>query len=450
MGGRILIAATESGAGKTTITAGLLAALRRRGRSVQAFKVGPDFIDPSYHEVATGRPAINLDGFLHGRGVVRWLLSEGTSRADVSVIEGVMGLFDGRADGSLSASTAEIAVWTRTPVVLVVDVHGMGNSAAALVLGFTRFLPRLRIAGVVFNRVGSFRHYRLLADALWRANLPPALGYLPRLPEIRRPERYLGLVPSQEQPDMRTYLEVLAQHIEETVDVERLLAIADAAPEPPAGRDPLARLAPLSSVTVAYAYDQAFHFYYHAGLDTLTRLGACLVPFSPLHDSALPADAAVLWLGGGFPELYADQLAANHSLLADLRRFDGPIYAECGGMMYLCRSLRTSDGRVFPLVGRLPADVAMEPRLEALGYVQAWTEVESPLGPPGTQLRAHEFHWSRLTGEPGRALRFRRGEATGHQGFADPRLFASYLHLDFTAQPRAARHLLLAGGARPV
>lgn len=446
MNARVLIAGTASGAGKTTFTSGILAALRRRGLRVQGFKVGPDFIDPSYHTAATGSPTINLDSFFHGRRLLRWLLLDGLSTADLGVIEGVMGLFDGKASGpSLFASSAEVARWTKTPVVLVVDAAGIANSAAAVVKGFSSFARGVNVAGVLFNRVGSERHYRLLADALAAHRLPPAIGYLPRDKEIERPGRHLGLVPSLMQADMEEYLDRLSKRIEETVDIDALVALARAADDVPFAQEPKMPQT-LPPVKVAYAYDAAFHFYYAAGLKTLERLGAQLAPFSPLQDRSLPEGTQALLLGGGFPELYAEQLAANGPLLADVRAFSGPIYAECGGMMYLSRSLTDQSGRRVPLVGRVPADVEMQGRMQALGYGEAQLLVDSLLGAAGTLLRGHEFHWSRLTAGNPFALEVRKGLSPPTvDGFAAENLFASYFHIDFAAHPKAARSLLAAG-----
>lgn len=448
-GARILVAGTASGAGKTTLTQGILAALRRRGLRAQGFKVGPDFIDPGYHTEATGRPTINLDSFLHGRRLVRRLLRDAMADADVGVIEGVMGLFDGKEPGaSLFASSAEIARWTRTPVLLVVDAAGIANSAAAMVKGFATLVRGVRVAGVLFNRVGSDRHYGLLAEALRAYGLPPAVGYLPRRGEIERPSRHLGLVPTLQQGDMAAYLDRLAGLVEETVDLDAILALARAAEDLKAGAP--ARLRPLPPVTVAYAHDAAFHFYYAAGLRTLERLGARLVPFSPLRDPQLPPGAQVLLLGGGFPELYAGELAANGALIAAVRSFPGPIYAECGGMMYLSRSLTDLSGRRFPLVGLVPADVVMRERMQALGYGEARLLVDSILGPAGTLLRGHEFHWSQLSAGAPFALQVRKGgRPPTLDGFAGGNLLASYFHIDFAAHPEAARFLLARGAGRP-
>jgi cobyrinic acid a,c-diamide synthase len=377
------------------------------------------------------------------------LLQEGLDDVDVGVIEGVMGLFDGKTPGSsLFGSSAEMARWTKTPVLLVVNAAGVANSAAAIVKGFATLARGVRIAGVLFNRVGSDRHYRLLSDALAAYRLPPAVGYLPRAAEIERPSRHLGLVPSMQQGDMAEYLGRLAGLVEQTVDLDAVLALARSA-EPLAAHKVLPAARSLPSVTVAYAYDAAFHFYYAAGLRTLERLGARLVPFSPLQDKTLPQGSQVLLLGGGFPELYAQELAANTPLLSEVRGFAGPVYAECGGMMYLSRSLTDQSGTRFLMVGRVPADVEMQDRLQALGYGEARLLVPSILGPAGAVLRGHEFHWSRLTGGTPFALEIRKnGRPTTVDGFAEGNLLASYFHVDFAAHPKAARALLAAGVRR--
>ncbi len=447
MTARIMIAGTGSNSGKTSFTVGILAALRRRGLRVQAFKVGPDFIDPSHHLAASGRPSVNLDAFFHGRRLVLQLLQDYMADADVGIVEGVMGLFDGRGSGrSLASSSAEMARWTRTPVLLVVDASGMAGSAAAVVKGYAGFSRGVHIAGVLVNRVGSERHYRLIADALAAHGLPPAVGYLSQEKAWQRPSRHLGLVPSLELDDMPGYLDRLGRAVEETVDLDCILHLAQTAdplPEPPLPRP----ATPLPRVTVAYAYDAAFHFYYTAGLKALQELGAHLVPFSPLAGEDLPSGTQALLLGGGFPELYAEELASRTTPIAAIRAFDGPIYAECGGMMYLARSLTLADGRKIPMLGRVPADVAMQERLQALGYGEAQMLVASILGPAGTALRGHEFHWSSLSaGSPFAMEVHRSGRAPLVDGFAGRRLLASYFHIDFAANRRAARSFLEAAG----
>ena len=440
-----MIAGTQSGAGKTSFTLGIQVALRRRGLRVQGFKVGPDYIDPSYHLAGTGRPAYNLDAFFHGRSLALRLMAQGLADADIGVVEGVMGLFDGKEPGrSLHASSAEMARWTRTPVLLCVDAGGLSNSVAAVVRGFTGFARGVEIQGVLLNRVGSQAHYHILQETLQSYGLPPAVGYLRKDAAIERPERHLGLVPAAELEDMQGYLDRLAGAVAEAVDLDAVLRLAQGAPPLPPGKPPLSARRPLN-VTVAYAYDAAFHFYYAAGLRTLEALGARLVPFSPLRDSALPQGTQALVLGGGFPELYAAQLSANESLAAVIRAFAGPIYAECGGMMYLARSLTDAQGNRVPMLGLVPADVEMAERLQSFGYAEGRTLVPSILGPAGTRLRGHEFHWSRLSaGEPSALELSRHGRATKREGFVAGNLFASYFHIDFAAHPAAARAFLQA------
>jgi cobyrinic acid a,c-diamide synthase len=443
MTARVMIAGTQSGAGKTSFTIGIQAALRRRGLRVQGFKAGPDYIDPGHHLSATGRPSYNLDAFLHGRRLALQLMAQGLADADIGVMEGFMGLFDAKEPGrSLHASSAEMARWTRTPVLLVVDAGGLSNSIAAVVRGFTGFAWDVEIKGVLLNRVGSERHYRLLQDTLQAYGLPPAIGYLRKDAAIERPERHLGLVPAPALEDRETYLDHLASAVSETVDLDAVLRLAREAPAlPPAS--PATKPRSTRTVTVAYAYDAAFHFYYASGLRTLERLGAHLVPFSPLRDSDLPQGSQALILGGGFPELYASELSANEALATSIRAFAGPIYAECGGMMYLARSLTDAQGSTIPMLGLVPADVEMGDRLHSFGYAAGRTLVPSILGPAGTRLRGHEFHWSRLrAGEPFALELSRHGREPFREGFASGKLFASYFHIDFVAHPAAARTFL--------
>jgi cobyrinic acid a,c-diamide synthase len=456
---RLVVAGTGSGVGKTTVATGLMAALADRGLRVQAFKVGPDFIDPSYHRLATGRPAVNLDVYFHGRDGVRRLLRRYGEGRDAAVIEGVMGLFDGQEPTSLAASTAEVAQVTESPVLLVLDAWGLAASAAAVVHGFASLVPDVHVAGVVLNRVGSPRHADLVRAALAAHGLPPVLGHLPADPALGRAERHLGLVPVAELADAAEHLERLRRAVAEGIDVEAVLARMRAAPPVPptpgeddrtVGARRAARAARAVRATVAYAWDEAFHFYYETSLDALRRLGAKLVPVSPLRDSRLPPEADGLYLGGGFPEVYATRLAENRAFLAALRTFTGPILAECGGLMLLARALTDGAGGRHEMAGRIPAEVAMGDG--GFGYGEGELLVDTVLGPAGTRLRGHEFHRSVVVaGRPG-ALRIRRpGRPAIVDGFAEPLLLATYLHVDLAAHPEACRHFLAlaAGDRRP-
>ncbi len=395
----LVIAGTQSGVGKTTVTLGLLSALARRGLVVQPFKVGPDFIDPGHHTRAAGRVSRNLDGWMMSREANEALFRRQARRADVAVVEGVMGLFDGYDGASEAGSTAQMAKWLGLPVLLVVDARAMARSAAALVHGFASFDPALALAGVVFNRVGSATHLEYLRQALASLADGRCFGGLPRDWELAIPERHLGLTTAEDHPLGEAYLEHLADWLETHLDLDGLLQALPllTLPEEPVP----AAVAP--TVRLGVARDRAFCFYYPENLELLEHYGAELVSFSPLEDRELPPDLHGIYLGGGYPELYAEQLAANQSLQQALRQAAAaglPIYAECGGLMYLSREIRDLEGRAHPMAGVFPFTVRMLPRLKALGYREVTLTAPGLLGPTGTKARGHEFHYSEMVGEP--------------------------------------------------
>lgn len=452
---RLVIAAVQSGAGKTTVATGLMAALARRGLQVQPFKVGPDYIDPTYHTAATGRPSRNLDGWMCSSDTVRTLFARAAAGADIALIEGVMGLFDGAGATSEEGSTAQMAKWLAAPVLLVVDARGMARSGAALVQGLKGFDPALRIAGVIFNNVGSESHYKLLCDAVraYVRDVEP-VGYLPKQAEIRAPERHLGLVPSYEQPQVAAYLDSLAGLVARTVDLDAVLHLARdrcrPLPVPATGLFP-AGAPPAGRVRIGLARDAAFHFYYEDGLDLLRSLGAELVEFSPLRDRALPAGLDALYMGGGFPEVYRQELAANAPLRTAIRQAIAaglPVYAECGGLMFLTEAIVDAEGGEWPMVGAIPVKARMQKRLASLGYVKAAIQAETLLGGPGETLKGHEFHWSVVDGHPDgwppAYLATTRRGGTRAEGFCRPNLLASYVHVHFAANPQAAARFLQA------
>lgn len=439
----LLVAGTHSGVGKTTAVLALMAALRRRGHTVQPFKVGPDFIDPGHHAAVAGRCSRTLDTWMLDEAALGAVLCRALAGADVGVIEGVMGLFDGRSPHDPRGSTAHLAGLLGLPVLLVVDASAMAGSVAALVQGFATFDPAVPVAAVLCNRVAGPRHYALLEAALRQHTRVVPVGWLPRRPEWEIPERHLGLMTREDLHAAGgtgfTDLERVAAAFEETVDVDALLALGRDLALPPA---PPAAAVP-ARVRVAVARDEAFCFYYPDNLDLLVEAGAELVTFSPLRAACLPAGSDLVYLGGGYPELHAERLAANAPLLASLRRHHaagGALYAECGGLMYCCRELVDGQGRTFRLLDLLPARTVMQPRRAALGYV-AWRSHEaSLLGPPGTVVRGHEFHYSRL--EPLGPLHAvatleREGEPPRPDGFVSGRLLAGYAHLHFASHPAA-------------
>jgi cobyrinic acid a,c-diamide synthase len=421
LGPRLVVAGTHSGVGKTTVATGLLAALAAAGHRVAAAKVGPDFIDPGYHALACGRPPRNLDPWLCGAGAVGPLAGRAANGADLLVVEGVMGLFDGAGDGEVS-STADVAALLGAPVLLVIDAAALAGSAAALVHGFATYDERIDVAGVVLNRVGSDGHEVMLREAV-EATGVPVVGALRHDDRLTWRDRHLGLVPVAEEPEaVRASLRRLAEAVREQVDLAAVVALAERAPARVV--DPVPRPAPGPSVRVAVATGRAFTFLYTDTVEALVAGGAEVVPFDPLYDPALPDGVDGVLAGGGFPEVFGEQLAANGPMLASIRRAVAggtPVWAECGGLLWLCRSL---DGR--PMAGVVPADAAMTDRL-TLGYREATTTVASPLGPAGTSLRGHEFHHA-VTMPAGEALALRSRFGSGRSGFATPTLLASFLH----------------------
>jgi cobyrinic acid a,c-diamide synthase len=437
LGPRLVVAGTRSGVGKTTVATGMMAALRRRGRRVAPAKVGPDFIDPGYHALATGRPGRNLDIWMSGVDAIAPLAGRAAAGADILVVEGVMGLFDGAADGSPS-STAEVAKRIDAPVVLVVDASSMSQSVAAMVHGYRTWDPALRVGGVILNMVASDSHERMLRGALAGTGLP-VLGALRRDDAVSWRSRHLGLLPVVENPAaVGASLERLAAVIEARCDLdglERLAATAPVVTVPPVPAPAVAGRA-----RVAVAAGPAFSFCYPDNLEALTAAGAEVLPFDPCEDEAIPEGVGAVVAGGGFPEVYAEALSANRPMLASLRAHQargGVVWAECGGLLWLARSL---DG--WPMAGLVDATAALT-GTRVLGYRSARTALSSPLGPAGTELRGHEFHYSATDpGGDALVLTGRHGTSTG--GFAGPRLLASYLHVHLAAAPHLAEAVVRA------
>jgi len=444
---RIVIAGTASGVGKTTVTVGLVRALQARGLRVCVFKCGPDYLDPTYHARAAGVTCHNLDGWMMGRAAVAATFAHTTQGADVALIEGVMGLYDGVSPTGDEGSTAELAKWLAAPVLLVCDASGMARSIAALARGFAAFDPALSIAGVIANRVGSRGHVDILRKAT--AGQPSVVGGLPKEAGLAFPERHLGLRTADRDAVPEAVLAAWGERVEQWLDVDHILAIARRAPALPViEAAPPAAAAPATRCRIGLAVDEAFHFYYDDNLRRLEQLGAELVRFSPVHDGRLP-DVDGLYLGGGYPEVHAAALAANQAMRDDVRAFAAagrPIYAECGGLMYLAREIQTLDGERHAMVGVLPGEVAMRDRLVALGYVEVETQVATLLGGPGLRFRGHQFRYSEftLTGEVDHVytVRRRRGGEVSHEGYRLGHTLASYVHAHWASNPMAARGLV--------
>jgi cobyrinic acid a,c-diamide synthase len=446
---RLVIGGVSSGVGKTTVSVALARALMARGLRVALFKCGPDYLDPTYHARAVGHTTQNLDGWMMGRDAVCRTFLEATHDADVAIIEGVMGLFDGASPTTDEGSTAEIAKWLQAPVALVVDAGGMARSVAALAAGFASFDPALRVAGVIANRVGGRGHADLLGEALRPSSLT-LLGALPGDVASSFPERHLGLHAADKQTLPESLLDAWGSAAAEWLNLDALLELARSAPR--LAFEPVSPEAGPSSIRarIGIAQDEAFHFYYLDNLRRLEALGATLVSFSPLHDARLP-DVDGLYLGGGYPEVHAAQLSANSSMRADVLAFarrGGPIYAECGGLMFLTQAIRTLDGARHEMVGLLPTEACMRDKLQALGYVEVETQVPSLLGAKGTRFRGHQFRYSELVPAPPPplervyALRRRRGAEATSEGYRQNNVLASYVHAHWASNPNAAQALV--------
>ncbi|MFG3344632.1 cobyrinate a,c-diamide synthase [Streptomyces sp. NPDC048018] len=457
---RLVIAAPSSGAGKTTVATGLMAAFAGRGLAVSPHKVGPDYIDPGYHALATGRPGRNLDAYMCGTEQIAPLFAHGARGCDLAVVEGVMGLYDGAAGQGELASTAQVAKLLRAPVVLVVDASSQSRSVAALVHGFASWDPEVRLGGVILNKVATDRHETLLREALEESGVP-VLGVLRRAPAVATPSRHLGLVPvAERQAAAVEAVAAQAEQVRQGCDLEGLLALARSAPdlhaEPwdaaasrhgvpqdaggpgdaGAATGPLAAHGPGHRPVVAVAGGAAFTFSYAEHTELLTAAGAEVVAFDPLRDEALPEGTRGLVIGGGFPEMYGEELSANEALrkaVAELAASGAPVAAECAGLLYLARSL---DGH--PMCGVLDAEARMSPRL-TLGYRDAVAVSDGVLAPAGTRLRGHEFH--RTVIEPGAGAQpawgLRQPEPRV-EGFVQGGVHASYVHTHWAGAPAVA------------
>jgi cobyrinic acid a,c-diamide synthase len=444
----IVVAGVASGVGKTTVAVGIMAALARRGLRVQPFKVGPDYIDPTYHRAACGVPSRNLDSWMLPHHHLRELFARAVAGCDVAVVEGVMGLFDGASPDSDEGSTAQVAKLLGLPVLLVADARKVARSVAATVLGFQRFDPQVRIVGVLLNGIAGPRHLDYCRRPIEQAVGLPVVGYLPRRDDLQLPERHLGLVPEVEGPVARDFFDRLAAQVEATVDLDMLLRLAEApdpAPPPPLLFPP--QPMPVRAA-VAVARDRAFSFYYQDALDLLSAWGAEVVPVSPLEDASLPPGVGALYLGGGFPELYARELAENVSFLQSVReaaRRGLPIYAECGGLMFLGRELVDAQGKAHLLAGLLPLRTSMEGARLQLGYRRVRALADGPVLAAGQEARGHEFHYSRLEVLEEAPAAYEVLDQPGRlEGFRVGSVWASYVHLHFAASPHMAPRLVAA------
>ncbi|MDR0842602.1 MAG: cobyrinate a,c-diamide synthase [Acidobacteriota bacterium] len=440
---RIVIAGAHSGVGKTSLTLGLIALLRRRGLKVQTFKVGPDYLDPTYLALASGRPCYNLDGWMTGHDYVKRLFCQKMVDCDIAVIEGVMGLFDGADAATDEGSTAQIAKWLDAPVLLVLGAHGMARSLAAMAMGYARFDADVRIAGILANQCGSENHVRILRESLIGSGTP-LLGAVPRgsIPSLS--SRRLGLVSARPNLVSPETLNQLADSMASALATDEILRIARHAP--PISCGPIDELVAPRRFRLGLANDDAFHFYYPDNLQALERAGCELVSFSPLSDSALPERLDGLYLGGGYPEEYAAALSGNHGMLEQIRRFPRLIYAECGGLMYLSEGIETCDCERYPQAGRLPSWVKVKTNRKALGYVEVTLAKSTCWGLPGQTLRGHEYHYSELMRQPdwntAYIARQRSSGKISPEGFLRGSVLASYIHLHFASRPEALRSFI--------
>lgn len=442
-----LIAAPGSGSGKTTISAALMAALKNRGLTVQPFKCGPDFIDPGHHARICGRPSHNLDTWMLPAETNRRIFARSCRDADVALVEGMMGLFDGLRGAGEAGSSAEIAKLLGLPVVLVVDASAAARSIAALVYGFQRFDPSIRISAVILNRVANQRHAEMLIEALKEHDRELLVGWVQQQEEIKLKERYLGLQTAEERSWTTDQIELLASSVERNVPLDRILESC-AVDLPQDFREP-PQPAFDGPARIGIARDCAFCFYYEAGLEELRRHGAELVEFSPLASPHLPDHLHALYFGGGYPELYAELLSDNTSLLSEIREFAAAgklIYGECGGLMFLSKELITRDGKVWPMTGLLPLSIQMTDRLVHFGYTDV-RFTKDGVAPENMWLRGHSFHCSQITHEEKNiqkttVVHYSLSGNEQPEGFAVGNVFGSYIHLHFAADPSFVAHFM--------
>jgi cobyrinic acid a,c-diamide synthase len=450
---RLVVAGVSSGVGKTTIATGLMATLTAQGLRVQGYKVGPDYIDPTYHRAATGRVSYNLDTWLSSPTLVRQRFEAGMHSADIAIIEGVMGLFDGRKQTLGIASTAEVAKLLNAPILLVVDASHMGQSAAAIVHGFQHLDPHLNIAGVIVNKVASADHEATVRLAIAEWTGVPVLGALRCDASLTLPARHLGLIPVAETSIEAQELGAILKCSVDLDNIIHLATTADALPPLPPDTSQGEATVPLPSnnlppIRLGLALDQAFSFYYPETLETFAKLGVEVVPFSPLTDREPPKDLDLLYFGGGFPEVFAAQLAENHSMLASVRvaaQHGMLIYAECGGYMYLGRQCIDADQASYDLVDVLPYTFQMGTQRAQLGYREITLLRDTIIGRTGTRLRGHEFHWSHIVEPLLEAHAPYQIEGSGkirREGYATETILASYIHVPLAANPQMIQELI--------
>ncbi|MGB1251102.1 MAG: cobyrinate a,c-diamide synthase [Candidatus Promineifilaceae bacterium] len=448
----LMLAAPESGSGKTTITSAIIAALTKQGLTVQPFKVGPDYIDPTYHTIAAQRTCRNLDSWMLGKEAACESFVRNCQGADVAIVEGVMGLFDGFGVLDNEGSSAEIATLLDIPIVLVMNARGMARSAAALVKGYHTFSPNVKLSGVILNRVGSPRHAAMCQQAIEAETGVPVLGYVLRNQDLVLPERHLGLIPTAEKGDWHSFIQNAAGIVANTIDLDRLLTVSNyplSVPRYPLSPPPASPDTPHPKVRIALADDEAFSFTYPENVELLEEAGAEIVRFSPLHDATVPDNVQGLILVGGFPELYAHTLSENRPMLNAIRTVHAkgiPIYAECGGLMVLTEMLYDKVDNAFPMVGLLSGNSRMTARVK-LGYRTVTALADGPVLAKGEQMRGHEFHYSLWENRPKNLphayhIESRAGGNPTTAGAILGNIWASYIHLHFLANRNVAQRFV--------
>jgi cobyrinic acid a,c-diamide synthase len=443
---RIIIAGTTSGVGKTTVTTGLIGALCKRGMKVQPFKAGPDYIDPTYHTQVSGEPSRNLDTWLLSGDTIIELFNRASQGKAIAVIEGVMGLYDGHSPIDDDGSTAELAKLLGAPVLLVLDSRKGARSLAAMVTGYQTFDRSLNLAGVILNGIRSEGHLNVCREAIEHFTGIKVLGYLPRRDDLSLPERHLGLIPTIESAVNSEFLEKLTAQCEATFNIEEIMHTAEQTTPLKSGHSVFPAEHVPAQVRIAVAEDKAFSFYYQDSLDILAAWGAEIVPFSPLRDKELPRNTSGLYIGGGFPELYASELAANEPLKHEINKVAGqgiPVYAECGGLMYLGENVRDFDGKNHNMVGAIPVQSGIDSPHLSLGYRTVLSLGNGPLLGRGDIVRGHEFHWSVLENNSGTPNAYRiLDNGNRIEGFHLHNIVASYIHLHMGSLPSMAKRFI--------
>lgn len=434
---KIIFAATTSGTGKTTISSGVMRALTRKGYNVQPFKVGPDYIDTRYHQLATGKVSRNLDEFLLPLEEIKYLFAINAQKADIAIVEGVMGLYDGLGVSHDYCSTASMSKIIDAPVILVIDGKSMAASAAALVLGYMQLDKEIKIAGVIANNVSTDSHFQIIKKSVETFTGVPVIGRIPKDESFHLSSRHLGLTPSFEQEDLDKKLDYIADVIEAHIDLDKLMAIAEAG-VPVYDKHRRDTIKNITNVRLGIAFDKAFNFYYQDSLDLLEEMGVHLEYFSPLTDT-LPEDIDGIFFGGGYPELFAKELADNKMMLRGIKEKSAqgiPIYAECGGLMYLGSALEDLAGQLHPMVNILSGKSTMQKRLQRFGYCEGIVQSDIPIAQTGDIIRGHEFHYSNFETEEQPVLNMQKNMTDGSVkkwggGYLRNKSFGSYLHSHF-------------------